>query len=91
MGPESYWLNLKSGLRLEFLRLFGFRSTLGQPESCILLGASKSWLETREDYGQRLKRCCDEINRELDVENLCRAFPKRIKQLKDAEGGRLSY
>ncbi len=49
----------------------------------------RSWLETREQYGQRLKRCCAEVNADCDVEGLSSAFPKRIKMLKDREGGRL--
>ena len=52
---------------------------------------AQSWLETREQYGARLKRCCDEINKDLDVDDLCRAFPKRCKLLDDAEGGRLRH
>ena len=36
-----------------------------------------------------LKACCDEINSDLDVEGLCRDFPKRICQLVKNEGGRL--
>ena len=51
----------------------------------------RSWLETREQYGARLKRCCEEVNAELDVEGLCRDFPKRIKLLRDAQGGRIAH
>ena len=51
----------------------------------------RSWLETREQYGLRLKRCCQEVNDELDVEGLCRDFPKRIKLLKDGEGRRIAH
>ena len=50
---------------------------------------SRSWEETREAYGNRLKRCCDQINKDLKVEELCRAFPKRIQLLEEREGGRL--
>ena len=49
----------------------------------------KKWLETREEYSTRLKRCCDKVNAECDVEGLCRQYPKRLKLLKDKEGGRL--
>ena len=52
---------------------------------------AQSWLETREQYGARLKRCCEQINKDLDVDDLCRAFPKRCKLLDDAEGGRLRH
>ena len=51
----------------------------------------RSWLETREQYGLRLKRCCQEVNDELDVEGLGRDFPKRIKLLKDGEGRRIAH
>ena len=50
-----------------------------------------NWLETREEYSNRLKRCCDKVNAERDVEGLCRQYPKRLKLLKDKEGGRLKY
>ena len=50
---------------------------------------NRSWLETREEYGARLKRCADVINAECEVGDLCRAFPKRVRLLKDAGGGRL--
>ena len=46
----------------------------------------KCWEETREAYGRRLKRCCDDINKDCDVEGLCRGFPKRIKLLADSGG-----
>ena len=49
------------------------------------------WKETRAEYGSRLKRCCEEINKELDVEGLCKQLPKRLKLLKDGEGKRLKY
>ena len=51
----------------------------------------KSWEVTREAYGNRLKRCCDQINKELKVEELCKAFPKRIRTLEDKKGGRLRW
>ena len=28
----------------------------------------KCWEETREAYGRRLKRCCDDVNQTCDVE-----------------------
>ena len=51
----------------------------------------RCWLETRAEYGQRLKRCCDEINKDLDVEGLCKELPKRLKMLDDREGDRLKW
>ena len=38
---------------------------------------------------RRLKRCCEEVNRECDVEGLCQGFPKRIKLLQAKEGQRV--
>ena len=52
---------------------------------------AKCWEETRQEYSTRLKRCCEHINDEHDVDALCRAFPKRCKKLDDAQGCRLSY
>ena len=52
---------------------------------------SQAWLETPEAFGTRLKRSCEEVNRDLDVEGLCRGFPKRLRKLKDCEGGRLKH
>ena len=50
---------------------------------------AKPWEETRQEYASRLKACCDEINCNLDVEALCRAFPRRIQNLVNKQGGRL--
>ena len=49
----------------------------------------RSWEETPQAFAIRLRHCCAEINAELDVEGLCRAFPTRIQKLVEAEGGRL--
>jgi len=51
---------------------------------------AKSWEETREAYATRLKRICEDINDNLEVERLCRAFVKRVDKLVVNEGGRLS-
>ena len=51
----------------------------------------KCWEETREEYGRRLKRCCEEVNNECDVQGLCQGFPKRMKRLEDEEGDRLPH
>ena len=50
---------------------------------------TKCWEESRQAYGRRLKRCCEEVNKECDVKGLYNAFPKRIKLLKKKEGERL--
>ena len=52
---------------------------------------NRNWEETREDYGKRLKRCCDDINKHLDVDGLCHAFPKPFKALHDNDGGKLKW
>ena len=51
----------------------------------------KCWEETREAYGRRLKRCCEEVNKECDVEGLCKDFPKRMKRMGEREGERLPH
>ena len=51
----------------------------------------KCWAETRPEYGRRLKRCCEEVKKDLNVEGLSRGLPKRLKMLKDSEGDRLKY
>ena len=50
---------------------------------------AKCWQETRDEYGRRLKRCCDEVNKEYDVDGLCLGYPKCIKLLQQKQGGRL--
>ena len=42
-----------------------------------------------DEYGRRLKRCCDEVNKKYDVEGLCQGYPKRMKLLQQKQGGRL--
>ena len=51
---------------------------------------ARPWLETRADYTKRLKACCETVNKDLDVEGLCRAFLRRIEDLRVRQGGRLS-
>ena len=50
----------------------------------------RSWLETPEEYRTRLKGVVAEVNRDYNVENLCRELPTRVEKLRLAEGGRLS-
>ena len=50
---------------------------------------TKCWEETPADFGARLRRCCTEINAELEVDDLYKDFPRRIRQLVLKEGGRL--
>jgi hypothetical protein len=51
----------------------------------------KCWEETREQYGRRLKRCCEEVNKDYDVEGLCKGLVKRLRKLKDSDGDRLKH
>ena len=51
---------------------------------------ARPWEETPAAYGARLRQCCAEINAELDVEGLCRAFLERVQKLVDKEGDRLA-
>ena len=50
---------------------------------------AKCWQESREEYARRLKRCCEEGNKECDAEGLCKGLPKRMKLLQDTDGDRL--
>ena len=50
---------------------------------------AKAWEESREAYGARLKRICEAINSNNDVEGLCRSFLPRISKLVEQQGGRL--
>ena len=49
----------------------------------------EAWEETPAAFGARLRLCCADVNDDLDVEGLCKAFPGRIQKLVDREGGRL--
>jgi hypothetical protein len=49
----------------------------------------KPWLETRDEYGARLKREAQAINELYDVEGLCHRFPARLELLIAKEGDRL--
>ena len=49
----------------------------------------RPWLETHEEYNQRLKACCGAVNRDLGVEGLCRGWLKRLGDLEAKAGGRL--
>ena len=51
----------------------------------------KPWDETLEQYTKRLKECAAYINNHHDVEQLCKDLPKRLQDLDDREGDRLSH
>ena len=48
------------------------------------------WLESVADYTSRMKGVAQDINSRLKVHGLCRAFPKRVTKLIEAEGDRIS-
>ena len=48
------------------------------------------WLETVPQFSKRMRDISLDINKRLNVEGLCRALPKRLKRLVDAEGDRIS-
>ena len=50
---------------------------------------ARCWEETPEAFAERLRRCCADINANVDVEGLCWKFPTRVQQLVDGEGRRL--
>ena len=52
---------------------------------------AKPWEETMEEVVTRMKGIVQKINDDLDVEGLCRQFPRRVQELIDAEGDRLRY
>ena len=39
------------------------------------------WTETYDSYAKRLRKTCKHINREYEVDSLCRSFPDRIDEL----------
>ena len=48
------------------------------------------WKETRKQFTARIKECCADINRSLDVEGLCKGFPKRVQMVLAAKGDRIT-
>ena len=49
----------------------------------------KAWKESRAAYTARLKRCCADVNRRLNVEGLCRDLLSRVVECAQAKGGRM--
>ena len=47
------------------------------------------WKETVPELAKRLREIAHDVNVNLDVEGLCRAFPKRLQLLVHAEGNRI--
>ena len=50
---------------------------------------SKPWEESVDDYTARLKAVVQRINSEYNVEGLCKELPLRVRDLHEAQGGRL--
>ena len=50
---------------------------------------TRSWAESSDDYGARLKACAAYINEEHDVAGLCLGLPKRLAELDRRRGDRL--
>lgn len=49
------------------------------------------WKESVADFGVRMKAICADINNTCKVEGLCRGVPKRLQEMKDAEGDRIDH
>ena len=52
---------------------------------------TRPWEETAEHLAGRLKEAVQDINDTLDVEGLCRAFPRRLQKLVETRGERLPH
>jgi hypothetical protein len=50
---------------------------------------TRPWEETAEAYATRLKSIVAKINREYDVEGLCRELPQRVDKLHTGRGRKL--
>ena len=65
--------------------------------SCQLHETAVPWTRHRlaqitpKDLWLSLEALLRRDHRDLDVEGLCKQFPKRLRQLKDKEGDRLKY
>ena len=49
------------------------------------------WTESVADFGARMKAICADINSTCKVDQLCRDVPKRLQEMKDAEGDRINH
>ena len=50
---------------------------------------ARPWLETRGQFGTRLKEQAQYVNDHYNVEGLCKGFPDRIQAVFDRNGDRL--
>ena len=55
------------------------------------LRPKEPWKESVADFAVRMKSICADINNTCKVEQLCNDVPKRLKELKDAEGDRINH
>ena len=49
------------------------------------------WKETLEEFGARMRQICQDSNENFDVEGLCRAMPKRLRELIEHGGDRTPH
>ena len=47
------------------------------------------WKEMVPELAKRMREIAHDVNAKFEVEGLCRAFPKRLQLLADAEGDRI--
>ena len=52
---------------------------------------AEPWNEIVEQYGAGLRSIVADINDNLEVDALCRSFPKRIQKVIDAEGDNIPH
>ena len=50
---------------------------------------AKTWDETVEEFGTRLKAATEFVNAHYNLENLQNELPERLVKLADREGGRI--
>ena len=50
-----------------------------------------AWKETVEEFAARIRDIVQDINCNLNVEGLCRSLPKRLQQLVDNKGDRITH
>ena len=53
-------------------------------------GGGGPWSESPAELGTRLQTICQDINKNCDVDALCRRFPQRVQMVVDAEGDRIN-
>ena len=50
-----------------------------------------AWKETVDEFAARIRDIVQDINCNLNVEGLCRSLPKRLQQLVDNKGDRITH